>query len=88
MPKSDLVMDPKKLKKMRPDLYPEFLNILKNESPDHYHLIIDSPEIDEVLDLFETKMTIQVCDLPQNAQDLIYKAMAEAIEKRKENEKK
>jgi len=24
MPKNDLVMDPKKLKKMRPDLYPEF----------------------------------------------------------------
>jgi len=88
MPKNDLVMDPKKLKKMRPDLYPEFLNILKRESPDHYHLIIDSPEIDEVLDMFEAKMTIQVCELPQNAQALIYKAMNEAIERKKKNEQK
>lgn len=88
MPKNDLVMDAKKLEKMRPDLYPRFLEILKKEAPNYFHLIVDNNGIDKILEKFETKMTIQVCDLPQLAQDLVYSAMNEAIEKRETNEQK
>ena len=87
MPKNDLVMDAKRLEEMRPDLYPQFLEILKKDAPSYYHLIVDSPEIDKVLEMFETKMTIQVCDLPQKAQDLVYQAMNEAIERNKNEQK-
>lgn len=88
MPKNDLVMDAKRLEKMRPDLYPQFLEILKKDSPDYYHLIVDSPEMDKVAKMFETKMTIQVCKLPQKAQDLVYQAMTEAKERNNKNEQK
>lgn len=87
MPKSDLVMDAKRLEKMRPDLYPEFLDILKKESPSFYHLIVDSPEMDKVMEMFEAKMTIRVYELPQKAQELVYKAMEEAIERNKNEQK-
>lgn len=86
MPKNNLVMDAKRLEKMRPDLYPRFLEILKNEAHDYYDLITDSPEIEKVLEMFDTKMTIKVCDLPIRAQELIYQAMNEAIERNKKNE--
>lgn len=87
MPEKKLIMDPERLEKMRPDLYPTFLDILKKEAPGYYKLIVNSPEIDKVVEMFDTKMTIEVSDLPQRAQDLVYQAMKEAIERTKNEQK-
>ena len=88
MDEKNLIMNPERLKKMRPDLYPTFIEILKKEAPGYYKLIVNSPEMDKVVKMFDTKMTIEVSDLPQNAQDLVYQAMKEATERNNKNEQK
>lgn len=82
------VMDPYRLKEARPDLWPIFIQILKEEAPDYHKMFVADPVIYELLKTFEgSKLTVEIKNLPQRAQDLIFKATAEAIERMKQNEK-
>ena len=67
MTDQDLIMDSKRLQKMRPDLYPKFLEILKSDAPYYHNLIDNTPVIDELLERFGGKMTVKVSDLPPRA---------------------
>ncbi len=87
MPNKNLIMDPNRLKNARPDLWPVFLKILKDDSPDFHEMITNSPTIKVLLDKLDGKLTFKVCELPSRAQALIYKATEEAKQRAKLNDK-
>lgn len=87
MSNTDLVMDPNRLKTARPDLWPIFLQILKEEAAGYHEMFVADPVMDGLLKTFEgSKLTVKVSDLPQQAQDLIYQAMTEAKQRMAANE--
>jgi len=88
MQNKNLIMDPNRLKKARPDLWPVFLGILFEEAPDFHEMITNSPTIRVLLDKLDGKLTFKVSDLPTRAQALIYKATEEAKQRDAKNDQK
>lgn len=84
--KNVLIMDPNRLKQARPDLWPEFLQILLDDEPKFHQMIVTNPTVNYLLEKLSGKLMINVGDLPQRAQDLIYKATNEAQQRAKRNE--
>ncbi len=82
----DLIMNPFRLKKARPDLWPLFIGILQKESPQHYEMFVNDPVVNGFLTGFEARITVKVKDLPVSAQELIFKAMKEAQQRMKQND--
>jgi len=83
--KKDLIMNPFRLKKARPDLWPIFTGILKTDAPKYYDMFVNDPVITGILTGFEARITVKVIDLPVRAQELVYKAMNEAQQRIKNN---
>ena len=87
MQNKNLIMDPNRLKRARPDLWLVFLEILLEETPDFHEMITNSPTIKVLLEKLDGKLTFKVCELPERAQVLIYKATEEAKQRAIQNEK-
>lgn len=87
MSNKNLIMDPNRLKKAREDLWPVFLNIMKEDAPDYHEMIKDGSEIEVLLEQFSGKLKFKVDKLPERAQKLIHKATQEAKERAKLNAK-
>jgi hypothetical protein len=85
MQEQELIMNPFRLKAARPELWPIFTAILKNDAPKYYDMFVNDPVITGFLTGFEARITVKVNDLPKRAQDLVYKAMKEAQERMKQN---
>jgi len=83
--KNKLIMDPNRLKRARPDLWPEFLQILLDDGPKFHEMIVINPTVNYLLEELEGRLTIDVGDLPKRAQDLIYAATKEAQHRAKQN---
>lgn len=82
---NELIMDPRRLEKARPDLWPEFIKILLDDEPKFHQMIITNPTVNYLLEKLNGKLMIKVGDLPQRAQDLIYRATEEAQQRAKQN---
>lgn len=82
-----LIMNPFRLKEARPDLWPEFLNILKVDAPDYYEMFINDDFVTQAIASFGARITVKVNNLPPRAQDLIHKAMKEAQQRMNNDEK-
>ncbi|MCK4871074.1 MAG: hypothetical protein KAS93_08195 [Gammaproteobacteria bacterium] len=87
MAEQELIMEPNRLKNARPDLWPPFLLILKQDAPEFYEMLTQDENVKELMSRFESKLTIKVDDLPQRAQQLVYEAMKEAQERLKNQQR-
>lgn len=83
--KNELIMDPRRLEQARPDLWPEFLQILLDDRPKFHEMIVTNPTVNFLLEKLDGKLMINVCDLPKRAQDLIYRATEDARQRAKQN---
>ena len=85
MSDNELIMDPRRLERARPDLWPEFLQILLDDEPKFHEMIVTDPQINYLLEKLNGKLMIKVGDLPKRAQNLIYRATEEAQQRAKQN---
>ena len=83
--KNELIMDPRRLERARPDLWPEFLQILLDDEPKFHEMIITNPTVNYLMEELNGKLMINVEDLPKRAQDLIYRATEEAQQRATQN---
>lgn len=82
---NELIMNPRRLEQARPDLWPEFLQILLDDEPKFHEMIITNPTVNYLMEELNGKLMINVSDFPKRAQDLIYLAMNEAQQRAKKN---
>lgn len=76
-----LEMNPFRLLKKRPDLWPEFIGILYEENEGLFKMFVNDPIIQDAIKNRGAKLTVLVADLPPRAQKLVLKASAEAMRK-------
>lgn len=87
MSDKNLIMDPNRLKKARPDLWPVFLEILKEEVPEFHEMMINNSTMKILREKLSGKWMLKVHELPERAQKLIYQATEEAKQRAKLNDK-
>lgn len=87
MPTKNLIMDPNRLKKARPDLWPVFLKILEEEAPAFHEMMTNNSPMKILREKLRGKWMLKVHELPERARKLIHQATEEAKQRASPNDK-